>query len=93
MLGPIFHVIDMLLSGYSIIILVGAVLSWLVMFGVVNRHNQVVYVIGDFCHRLTEPLLAPIRRVLPSISGVDLSPMVLLIAIYLIRSYLPILFL
>ncbi len=92
MLGPIFHVLDLLLSGYQMIILVGAVLSWLVMFGVVNRHNQVVYVIGDFCFRLTEPLLAPIRRVLPSISGVDLSPMALLIAIYLIRSYLPMLF-
>ncbi len=93
MLVPIYHVIDMLLSGYSIIILVGAVLSWLVMFGVVNRHNQIVYVIGDFCHRLTEPALAPIRRVMPSISGIDLSPMVLLILIYLIRSYLPLIFL
>jgi len=89
MLVPIFNVIDGLLWGYSLIILIGAVLSWLVMFGVVNRHNQVVYVIGDFCHRLTEPVLAPIRRVVPVMSGIDLAPMALLIAIYLIRQYLP----
>ncbi|MBM3558918.1 MAG: YggT family protein, partial [Alphaproteobacteria bacterium] len=53
-----------------------------------NTSNRIVYVVGDFLYRITEPLLRPIRQVVPSIGGVDISPLVLLLAIWLLRSQL-----
>ena len=63
-------------------------LSWLVAFNVVNTRNRVVYMIGDFLHRATEPVLAPIRRILPNLGPVDLSPIVLLLLLFFIRTLL-----
>jgi YggT family protein len=62
-----------------------AVLSWLVAFNVVNTRNRAVYTIGEFLHRITEPMLRPIRGVLPSLGGIDISPVVLILALVLIR--------
>ncbi|WP_232302700.1 YggT family protein [Elstera litoralis] len=61
------------------VILIQAILSWLMAFNVVNTRNPVVATIWDLTNRLTNPLLRPIRAVLPSFNGVDLSPLVLLI--------------
>ena len=61
------------------------ILSWLVAFNVVNTRNRAVWMIGDFLHRVTEPMLRPIRNVLPSMGGIDISPMVLILALYFIR--------
>ena len=58
-----------------------AVLSWLVAFNVVNRYNPTVRIIGDTLFRLTEPLLRPIRNVLPSLGGLDISPVILILAL------------
>jgi len=80
--------IDTVLSLYMWALIISAVLSWLVTFNVVNTSNRLVYTVGDFLHRITEPALRPIRRVIPAISGIDLSPLVLILGIILLRNLL-----
>lgn len=70
---------------YMAVIVISIVLSWLIGFGVVNRRNQLVYTVADACYRLTEPALRPIRRRLPAFNGLDLSPMVLILALIFVR--------
>jgi YggT family protein len=65
-----------------------AVLSWLLAFGVVNRYNRAVAVIGDFLYRVTEPALRPIRRVLPSFGGIDISPVVLILILLFLERFI-----
>ena len=60
-------------------------LSWLVAFNVVNTRNQFVAMVGDFLYRITEPVLRPIRNMLPSLGGIDISPVVLILIIILIK--------
>ena len=65
---------------------IGAVIfSWLFAFNVVNSRNQFVGMVGDFLFKVTEPALRPIRRILPNLGGVDLSPMVLILLVWFIR--------
>ena len=78
-------VADIVLNLMIWILIIQAILSWLVAFNVVNARNQVVAMIWRFTHALTEPVLKPIRRFLPSFNGLDLSPLVLILLIYLIR--------
>ena len=61
------------------------IMGWLYSFGVVPHHNQIINQIMGMLHRLTEPVLSRIRAVLPSFGGLDLSPIVLIFAIYFIR--------
>lgn len=75
----LFWLIDTVLNLFIWALIISAVLSWLVAFGVLNMHNRVVYAIGDFFQRITEPVLAPLRRVLPNLGGVDISPLVLIL--------------
>ncbi|WP_372003423.1 YggT family protein [Tistrella mobilis] len=70
---------------YTWILIASVILSWLVAFNVVNTNNQVVYTIGSFIHRITEPVLRPIRNVLPSLGGLDLSPLVLLLLLNFLK--------
>ena len=60
-------------------------LSWLVAFNVVNSRNQFVAMVGDFLYRITEPVLRPIRSVMPGLGGIDVSPVVLILLIILIK--------
>ena len=62
-----------------------AIFSWLVAFHVVNTRNQVVGMIGEFLYRITEPVLRPIRNVLPNLGGIDISPIVVIIIIWFIQ--------
>ncbi len=77
--------IDTIISLYIWVIVIGVVLSWLVHFRVVNTSNPVVYRVGEFVYRITEPALRPIRNVLPNMGGIDISAIVLIIALYFIR--------
>ncbi len=81
-----------LLGIYSAIIIASAIMSWLVAFGVVNVRNQVIRIIVDLLYRVTEPVLRPIRRFLPNLGGIDISPVVALLLIiviqHLIASYI-----
>ena len=77
--------IDELLWIYILLLIAQAILSWLLAFGVINRYNRGVSVIGDFLYRVTEPALRPIRRMLPNFGGIDISPVVLILILYFIR--------
>ena len=72
-----FVVLYEALNFYLYCLIAAAIISWLISFDVINRRNQAVYRIYDFLRRLTDPVLAPIRRVVPLIGGVDISPIIL----------------
>ncbi|MEL6378430.1 MAG: YggT family protein [Pseudomonadota bacterium] len=73
--------VNQLLSLYIFVIFASVILSWLIAFNVVNRNNQFVEMIWRFTTAATEPLLRPIRNVLPNLGGIDISPIILLFAI------------
>jgi YggT family protein len=81
----ILDVIMVALDLYTWVIIASAVISWLVAFNVINTGNSIVRTIWDMVYRLTEPLLQPIRRFVPQIGGLDLSPIVLLLGIFFIQ--------
>ena len=74
-----------IISLYIWLVIISAILSWLVAFGVVNTQNQIVSMIGNFLYRITEPALAPIRRIMPDLGGIDISPVVLILGLIFIR--------
>jgi YggT family protein len=90
---PFADFIITVLQIYMYVLIVQVVLSWLIAFNVVNTRNQFVYRVADIAYRLTEPVLRPIRRVLPNVGGLDLSPIVVILLIGLIQRlvawYLP----
>ena len=70
---------------YWWLIIASAVFSWLYAFNVVNSRNQFVGMIGNFLYKVTEPALRPIRRVLPDLGGIDISPIILLLILFFVR--------
>lgn len=82
---PIVNLLSTAITLYIYILVISAVLSWLVAFNVVNMRNRFVYTVGDILARLTEPALRPIRRVLPNLGGIDLSPVVLILGLFFLR--------
>ena len=81
----ILNIILIVLDIYIWLLIAAAILSWLVAFNVVNSRNQFVAMVGDFLYRITEPVLRPIRNLLPTLGGIDLSPVVLILIIILIK--------
>lgn len=71
---------------YIYVIIASAVLSWLIAFNVINTQNRFVYTVVDVLYRVTEPVLGPIRRVLPDLGGIDVSPVVLLLLLFFIQN-------
>ena len=67
-------------------VILSAILSWLVGFNIINIRNRLVYIIVDSLQRITEPLLLPIRRLLPNLGGIDLSPIVLILLLIFFRN-------
>jgi YggT family protein len=84
-MNALFWLIDQVIGLYITLVIVQVVLSWLVSFNVVNTSNRFVYLIGDFLYRITAPALNPIRRLLPAMGGMDLSPVVLILGLYFLR--------
>jgi YggT family protein len=82
----ILLLVDTILNLYTWIIIISVVLSWLVAFNVVNTSNRFIAVVGDVIWRLTEPVMGRVRRFLPNMGGIDLSPLVVLLLIFLIRN-------
>lgn len=80
--------IDKVIDIYTWIVIAGAIMSWLVAFGVVNISNKFIRMLVDVLYRLTEPALRPIRRILPNLGGVDISPVILLLGLFFVRSLL-----
>ena len=84
----IFMLIDTVIVLYLWVLGITVVLSWLVSFNVVNTRNRFVYPLGDICYRLTEPVLRPIRRVIPPVGGLDLSPLIAWLLLLFVRNFL-----
>lgn len=78
--------ISYLITLYTYVILASVIMSWLIGFGVINGHNPTVRAIYDAFRVVTEPLLGPIRRILPDLGAVDISPIVLLLACFFVQS-------
>lgn len=81
-LDPLIQITIVALNFYVWLVIASAILSWLVHFGVINTRNQFVSMIGEFLWRITEPALRPIRRFMPNLGGIDISPIILILIIY-----------
>jgi YggT family protein len=81
----LLDVILIVLQLYVWLLIASAVLSWLVAFNVVNTRNQFVATVGEFLYRITEPALRPIRNLMPNFGGLDISPIILILIIFLIE--------
>ncbi|ACL97201.2 YggT family protein [Caulobacter vibrioides] len=84
----VFFILGGLLSLLWWAIVISAILSWLVAFDVINRRNTAVYQVLDFLDRVTGPVLRPFQRLIPSLGGVDISPIVVLLIISGVQNYL-----
>jgi YggT family protein len=82
---PLIGFIVLVIDLYIWVVIAGAILSWLIAFNVVNTQNRFVYSVADMLYRITEPALRPIRRVLPNLGGIDISPVILILILLFIR--------
>lgn len=83
---PVLELLRTVLQLYIWVFIASVVLSWLISFQIVNTYNRFVVVIGEALYRLTEPMLTPIRRVVPGVSGFDFSPMIAMFILLFIQN-------
>jgi len=81
----IYIVVWTILKYYSYVVIANVIISWLVAFNVLNTQNRFVYSVLDFTYRLTEPLLNRIRQFLPNLGAFDISPIILLMLIWILQ--------
>ena len=88
----VLHLISSVIGFYEFVIIAQVILSWLLMFGIVDRYNRIVIVIGDVLTRLTEPAYQPVRNFLHRIGlnlgGLDLSPLIVLLLLQFLNEFL-----
>ena len=84
MITALFKLLDLLLGLYVWALILSAVFSMLSTFGVLDTRNRIVYSIGEFLYRITEPVLRPIRRILPSFGNIDISPIIIIALIEIV---------
>lgn len=84
-LDPLLIIVDAAIDLYIWAIIISAVLTWLVHFGVVNARNQFISLVGQFLWRLTEPAIRPIRRFMPNLGGIDISPIILILLLWFLQ--------
>jgi YggT family protein len=82
---PLIGFLVLVIDLYIWVVIIGAILSWLIAFNVLNTHNRFVYQIADMLYRVTEPALRPIRTVIPNLGGIDISPVILILFLIFIR--------
>ena len=87
MMNPFLWLILTVIDLYFWVILATVIMSWLVAFNIINGSNPYVRQIGYALRRLTEPLMGPIRRFLPDLGGIDISPVILLLALQVVRYF------
>ena len=81
----IFYLALQILKLYSYVVIANVIISWLVAFNVLNTQNRFVYSILELTYRLTDPFLIRIRRFLPNLGSLDISPIILLLLIWFIE--------
>ena len=82
------NLLSNIITIYIWILILAVVISWLISFNIVNTSNRFVAVAAEFLFRATEPALRPIRRVLPNLGGLDISPVILILLLYFLRDLL-----
>ena len=87
-MNAFFNLIYTILQLYIFVIIAAAIMSWLVAFNVLNTQNRLVAILYDTMNRLTEPGLRPIRRILPNLGGIDISPVILILLLIFIQNLL-----
>ncbi len=90
-LVPLLDVIGIVVHLYILILIAMVAMSWLVQFNILNTRQRFVYLLMDALYRLTNPLLRPIRRLIPAIGGIDVSPFILGLVLILIYNELNVL--
>ena len=85
MINPILWLVLTVIDLYMWVVIIGVVLSWLVAFNVVNSSNRFIHMVGGFTHRFTDPALRRIRRYIPNMGGMDISPVVLIIGLIFLQ--------
>ena len=81
----IFYLVLQILNLYSYVVIANVIVSWLIAFNILNTQNRFVYSILEFSYQLTDPLLNKIRRFLPNLDSLDISPIVLLLLIWFVE--------
>ena len=84
-MNPFLWLVDTIITIYIWLLIASAILSWLIAFNVVNTRNPIVHSVGNFLYQITEPLLRPIRSMLPNLGGIDISPVILIIVLLFLR--------
>ncbi len=87
-IGPVIRVLIALLDIYWWLVVIQAIASWLIAFNILNTYSRPVAMILDFLYRATEPALRPIRRFVPNLGGLDITPVILLLLIWLAEMWL-----
>ena len=82
----IFILLDSVITIYLWVIIINAILSWLVAFNILNTHNRFVFSILDTTYKLTDPVLNQIRRFIPTFGSIDISPLILILALMFLRN-------
>lgn len=88
MITILFQLLHYLIEILRWIVIAQLIFSWLAAFNVLDTRNRIVWSIGDFLHRVTEPMLRPIRRYMPNLGPVDLSPLALFIILWVLQQVL-----
>ena len=81
----IFYLVLQILKLYSYVVIVNVIISWMIAFNILNTQNRFVYSILELSYRLTDPILNKIRRFLPNLGSLDISPIILLLLIWFIE--------
>ena len=84
----LFLLVDSIINIYIWVIIINVILSWLITFNVLNTQNRFVYLLMDSSYKLTSPLLNRIRRFIPNLGSIDISPIVLILLLVFIRNIL-----
>jgi YggT family protein len=84
-MSPIFELLVQVIELYKFVLIAAVIMSWLIAFNVINTNNRFVYAVSDFLYRVTEPALRPIRRFIPSLGGVDISPIILILLLWFVQ--------
>lgn len=87
-IGPLIEVTIIAINIYKWVVIVWIIMSWLIAFSVINTHNRLVYTVNHFLYRATEPALRPIRQFVPIIGGLDISPVILFLALFFVQRIL-----
>jgi YggT family protein len=84
----IAELLYVVLDLYKWCLIIFVIMSWLIAFNVVNTYNKFVFQVNDFLYKITEPALRPIRRIVPNLGGVDISPVILILVIWFLQRIL-----